>query len=131
MLIPLLTRHRPKSLVGIEPFRLADHGISFDLSARAQQIAKYPKHILERFIEHATTHGKEITTRHLIDYANERSAPTSSHPTAPGKGEPTSSIRVAYADPPFFGSAHYYREHPDARNWNDPRTHRETGRWMR
>jgi hypothetical protein len=35
-------------------------------------------------------------------------------------------MRLAYADPPYLGSAtRYYRDHPDAARWNEPETHVE------
>lgn len=37
----------------------------------------------------------------------------------------TAPITVAYADPPYLGqSRHYLRQHPEARIWDDPQTHR-------
>jgi hypothetical protein len=34
-------------------------------------------------------------------------------------------MKFAYADPPYLGSAHFYKAlHPDALVWNDPATHR-------
>jgi hypothetical protein len=33
-------------------------------------------------------------------------------------------MRFAYADPPYLGMAKYYPQHPEARIWDDPETHR-------
>lgn len=35
----------------------------------------------------------------------------------------TEPRRLAYADPPYIGLAHYYPEHPDADEWNEPDAH--------
>lgn len=32
-------------------------------------------------------------------------------------------MRFAYADPPYLGCAHRYREHPQSAMWNDPASH--------
>ena len=38
--------------------------------------------------------------------------------------EVATGLRLAYADPPYLGQGHLYPEHPDARDWDDPATHR-------
>jgi hypothetical protein len=39
------------------------------------------------------------------------------------------SRRLAYADPPYIGRAHYY-DHPDAKRWNTAPAHIELMTWM-
>jgi len=34
------------------------------------------------------------------------------------------TMRFAYADPPYLGCGNLYPEHPSARDWDDPETHR-------
>jgi hypothetical protein len=35
------------------------------------------------------------------------------------------TMRLAYADPPYLGCAWRYRKHPDAARWDDPHSHGE------
>jgi len=120
---PLVIRHCPKkSLDGIEAFTLKAHGISYDLSSEAQKIAAYPRHMVEAFIAHATKYRVEITTRNFKRYAGDLLVATTFHPSAARKDE--QPIRVCYADPPYLGCAHHYRDHPNAWEWNDPERHR-------
>jgi N6-adenosine-specific RNA methylase IME4 len=109
ILVPLVTRHRPKSVDAQDTFRLADHDISRDLSARAQKIAEIPKHLIEDFFKEADDKNEEITTKLLLRWYRHQQTATENQERIVG-GRISDLIEFAragnrcgtvYADPPW------------------------------
>jgi hypothetical protein len=61
------SRGRPKSVVSDDNFRLADLGISRDLSSRAQAIAAIPLSFFEQYFVQAQQVGFEISAKDFFE----------------------------------------------------------------